>query len=135
MHCAPREDLAAGYMMHTLGRSCWLWAPLLQLRWPCPDPHGRSYICRSSGEMSQYITYRDVVIMPRVYLELSHMSMWQHGPRSEWIDTEPRFPSEFELDPAANLDDLRRRSRQLFLCKVAQATATRPGQRCSSEAT
>ena len=127
MHCWPRQDLAGGYMVHTpLRRSGWIWAPVLELDWPCPDPHGRPYIGRSSGDTTQYLTYADVVRMPRFYLQLSHMSMWTKGARQEWIDTEPRFPSECEVDPHQTAENLVNLARQRFLSEVAAAGSARP---------
>ena len=115
MHCEPRQDLTSSYMVHTpLRRSGWLWSPLLELHWPCPDPQGRAHVGRSSGDTSQYVTYPDVVTMPRVFLHLSHVSMWSTGERSHWINVEPRFPTECEVDPSPNATELHRLSEAYF---------------------
>ena len=124
MHCDPRADLTSSYMLHSpLRRSGWLWSPLLELHWPCPDPSGRAHVGRGSKDTSQYITYPDVVTMPRVFLHLSHVSMWSTGDRSQWISVEPRFPTECEVDPTLDVQQLFRRSERSFRRTVATDAA------------
>ena len=127
MHCDPRADLTSSYMLHSpLRRSGWLWSPLLELHWPCPDPSNRPHVGRSSKDTSQYITYPDVVTMPRVFLHLSHVSMWSTGDRSQWISVEPRFPTECEVDPSMETEALYSRSEQRFRRTMAANAATQP---------
>ena len=124
MHCDPRADLTSSYMLHSpLRRSGWLWSPLLELHWPCPDPSGRAHVGRGSKDTSQYITYPDVVTMPRVFFHLSHASMWSAGDRSQWISVEPRFPTECEVDPTLDVQQLFRRSERSFRRTVATDAA------------
>ena len=64
VHCDARAHLTSSYMLHLpLRRSGWLWLPLLELHWSCPDPLGRPYVGRGSGDASQYVPYPDVVTM------------------------------------------------------------------------
>ena len=127
MHCDPRADLTSSYMLHSpLRRSGWLWSPLLELHWPCPDPSNRPHVGRRSKDSSQFITYPDVVTMPRVYLHLSHVAMWSTGERSQWLSVEPRFPTECEVDPSMETEALYSRSEQRFRSTMAANAATQP---------
>ena len=52
--------------------------------------------------------------MPRVFLHLSHVSMYRRRSKAEWLNVEARFPAEFEVDPFLTDEQLHELSRQRF---------------------
>jgi hypothetical protein len=93
-------------------KSGYMYAPLVQLQYPHPDPRGRLNLVRRSNA-HQNLTYADVCTVTHVWLHVTHVLEFHTGARNLIIMAEPSFARHLELHPDDRWEDIMERSRSL----------------------
>jgi hypothetical protein len=114
-HLLERAHLCSTYMMYSAldrGNSGFLYAPLVQLRYPQHDPQTRMHVVRRSGA-NQRLTYPDQCRVTHVWLHVTHVLEFCEGDRQLMIMAEPCFARHLELHPHDTWDEIMRRSQEV----------------------
>jgi hypothetical protein len=113
-HVVERAHLCSNYMMYSAleHKSGFMYAPLVQIQYPQPDPHGRLNVVRRSSA-NQNLTYPDVCSVTHIWLHVTHVLEFVSGSRDLFIMAEPRFATHLELDPEDTWKDILQRSREV----------------------
>ena len=113
-HLLERAHLCSNYMMYSAldQKSGFMYAPLVQLRYPREDPHGRLHVVRRSSA-NQNLSYADVCEVTHVWLHVTHVLEFYAGERNLMFMAEPRFARHLELDPDDSWQDIMQRSQRL----------------------
>ncbi|NBR26370.1 MAG: hypothetical protein EBU08_21825 [Micrococcales bacterium] len=112
-HVVERAHLCSNYMMYSAleHKSGFLYAPLIQIQYPVPDPLGRLHVVKRSSA-NQNLTYPDVCSVTHIWLHVTHVLEFLSGSRDLIIMAEPHFPRNLELDPQDTWAVILQRSRE-----------------------
>ena len=112
-HLPQRVHLCSHYMIHTaVDNSGWYFAPMLEIRYPSPDPHGRPATVKGGrSKTNQNIAYPDSHAVVALVFHAVHSAHFLVTEKYHGHYIEGLFQQQWEIDPALSFEESVARSR------------------------
>ena len=112
-HIPERVHLCNNYMLHSaVDNSGWFFGPIIEIRYPIPDPQGRATTVRRKKQTAtQNLAHPDAHVVVGLYFHAVHWAHFLVMDKAHGHYVEGLFQRGWEIDPAASFEESCARSR------------------------
>ena len=106
-HLPEQVHLCNNHMLHTaLDFSGWFFGPVLELRYPVPDPGGRAnQVRRFRRDLTLNVAHADCCVVVGLFFHVVHWTHFRDMAKGRGHFTEGLFQREWEIDPALSFHE------------------------------